>query len=227
VPPPPPPPANWYVDPEDASQWRYWDGATWTGHRAPRTEASASPLVVQPTQVEVTRSVEVTASETTHGPGIFRRVRSSLKTERSAAVTPSNPTLEQMVGQMRHEPFREPLEEQIEVVGETYHVKGISRVFADMSIAVTDSGATIEDLQCLLVPEPWNPHDPNAVAVTVGPHHVGYIPAEMAVNYAPPLLKLAATNTLLTGIARIWAKTDAGMMRARVTIKIPGHESCW
>jgi len=28
----------------------------------------------------------------------------------------------------------------------------------------------------------------------------GYIPADMAVNYAPPLLKLAATNTLLTGI---------------------------
>lgn len=30
------PPADWYTDPEDESQYRYWDGATWTEHRAPR-----------------------------------------------------------------------------------------------------------------------------------------------------------------------------------------------
>lgn len=30
------PPADWYTDPEDESQYRYWDGSAWTGHRAPR-----------------------------------------------------------------------------------------------------------------------------------------------------------------------------------------------
>ena len=30
------PPADWYTDPEDQSQYRYWDGAAWTEHRAPR-----------------------------------------------------------------------------------------------------------------------------------------------------------------------------------------------
>ena len=30
------PPPDWYTDPEDESQYRYWDGATWTEHRAPR-----------------------------------------------------------------------------------------------------------------------------------------------------------------------------------------------
>lgn len=30
------PPADWYTDPEDESQYRYWDGASWTDHRAPR-----------------------------------------------------------------------------------------------------------------------------------------------------------------------------------------------
>ena len=30
------PPADWYTDPEDESQYRYWDGSTWTEHRAPR-----------------------------------------------------------------------------------------------------------------------------------------------------------------------------------------------
>jgi len=31
-----------------------------------------------------------------------------------------------------------------------------------------------------LVPEPSNPHDPNAVAVVIDGHHVGYIPRELA-----------------------------------------------
>ena len=31
------PPAAWYDDPEDPTQYRYWDGANWTEHRAPKT----------------------------------------------------------------------------------------------------------------------------------------------------------------------------------------------
>ena len=30
------PPADWYTDPEDPDQYRYWDGSDWTQHRAPR-----------------------------------------------------------------------------------------------------------------------------------------------------------------------------------------------
>ncbi len=30
------PSADWYTDPEDDSQYRYWDGSAWTEHRAPR-----------------------------------------------------------------------------------------------------------------------------------------------------------------------------------------------
>ncbi|MYI15810.1 MAG: DUF2510 domain-containing protein, partial [Acidimicrobiaceae bacterium] len=26
------PPADWYTDPEDESQYRYWDGSSWTEH---------------------------------------------------------------------------------------------------------------------------------------------------------------------------------------------------
>ena len=29
------PPADWYPDPQDMRQLRYWDGNAWTGHRAP------------------------------------------------------------------------------------------------------------------------------------------------------------------------------------------------
>ena len=33
------PPPDWYTDPEDESQYRYWDGSEWTDHRAPRDPA--------------------------------------------------------------------------------------------------------------------------------------------------------------------------------------------
>ena len=35
------PPADWYTDPEDDDQYRYWDGSRWTEHRAPRHSADA------------------------------------------------------------------------------------------------------------------------------------------------------------------------------------------
>ncbi|MXY12382.1 MAG: DUF2510 domain-containing protein [Acidimicrobiaceae bacterium] len=43
------PPADWYTDPEDESQYRYWDGSSWTEHRAPRiidTDAEAGDATV-------------------------------------------------------------------------------------------------------------------------------------------------------------------------------------
>jgi hypothetical protein len=37
------PPAGWYPDPQDATQQRYWDGSSWTGHTAAAGTASAPP----------------------------------------------------------------------------------------------------------------------------------------------------------------------------------------
>ena len=34
------PPADWYPDPEDPGQQRYWDGGQWTEHRAPAAASS-------------------------------------------------------------------------------------------------------------------------------------------------------------------------------------------
>jgi len=35
------PPPDWYTDPEDPAQYRYWDGSEWTAHRAPRDPAAS------------------------------------------------------------------------------------------------------------------------------------------------------------------------------------------
>jgi hypothetical protein len=39
------PAANWYPDPQDPNQLRYWDGSQWTEHRPPRQPAAAEPPV--------------------------------------------------------------------------------------------------------------------------------------------------------------------------------------
>ncbi len=49
------PAAAWYTDPEDDSQYRYWDGSAWTEHRAPRhtqpEHQPQSPQIRRPTRL--------------------------------------------------------------------------------------------------------------------------------------------------------------------------------
>ncbi|WP_231124266.1 HIRAN domain-containing protein [Mycobacterium colombiense] len=132
----------------------------------------------------------------------------------------SSPLAEVVAAATLEEP-RYPLEEQVEVVGETYRAKDIRRVFEEAGMPITESGVTLKSVRCILVPEPWNEHDPNAVAVMVGQNHVGYLAADLAASYTDGLLSIARLGSLATGEARIWAKSDDGIIRARVTILIP------
>jgi HIRAN domain-containing protein len=76
-----------------------------------------------------------------------------------------------------------PLDEQIEIVGEQFYSKEIRKLFRECGMPITAAGCTLESEMCFLVPEPWNPHDPNAVAVMVRTFHVGHLPAALAMGY--------------------------------------------
>jgi hypothetical protein len=177
----------------------------------------------------VDRSIRANARARAFGVGCARATGShdsspiaaygalSVKTARRPAPSP----LADIVAAARLEEPRYPLDEQIEVVGETYRAKDIRRVFNEAGMPITERGVTLNMVRCILVPEPWNEHDPNAVAVMVGRNHVGYLAAELAVTYTDGLQRIARLGSLATGEARIWAKSDDGMIRARVTILIP------
>jgi len=138
-----------------------------------------------------------------------------------ATASSGVPSVVEMLDRLTLEPPRHPLDEQVEVVGETYLIKGIKKVFREHKRPIGAAGVTLEDVQCVLVPEPWNPHDIKAVAVMVGRNHVGYQEAALAADYSKALNRLAGEGFLVTGEARIWAQSDAGVVRARVTILIP------
>jgi hypothetical protein len=113
------------------------------------------------------------------------------------------------------------LEEQIEVAGETYHIKAIKTVLKQAGKTVTARGVTLDDVPTYLCPEPSNEFDRNAVLVMVGIYAVGYLPAEIAGDYSPALLKLARHGEAVGCLSRIWARLEGGMTRARVTLLAP------
>ncbi|KAA0103715.1 DUF2510 domain-containing protein [Mycolicibacterium sp. P1-5] len=195
----------WSADPAGTLRLRWWDGSKWTDHYAPmpppEPSVSAVPVVSAP---QGSSPITVYGSLT-------------VKTARGPVSSP----LADIVAAARLEEPRYPLDEQIEVVGETYRAKDIRRVFKEAGMPITERGVTLNMVRCILVPEPWNEHDPNAVAVMVGQYHVGYLAAELAVTYTGGLQRIARLGSLATGEARIWAKSDDGMIRARVTILIP------
>ena len=214
------PQPGWYMDPHNAHQLRWWDGDAWTRDCAPLSPDSSPPHEAssQPAPQAAVTSVVVRESDT------GRPIRQWFA-EGVPKFGDSAPSLASIVARLRHEPTRHPLDEQVEVAGETHHVKGIRRVFRERGLPITSSGVTLEEVPTVLVPERWNQHDPHAVAVLVGIHLVGYLPADMAVHYSPTLSNLAATGVLATGVSRIWAKNDAGVVRARVTLLIPEAEN--
>ena len=194
----------WYLDPAGTNRLRWWDGLQWTDlYTAIPGQETAVPAVSAP----------VVAHSPSPTPTIF----TPSKTAKKRATSP----LTELVAAATLEEPRYPLEEQVEVVGETYRINDIRRVFKEAGMPITESGVTLESLRCILVPEPWSEHDPNAVAVMVGLNHVGYLAAELATWYTDGLQRLARQGFLATGEARIWAKSNAGVLRARVTILIP------
>src|SRR5262249_51145825 len=98
----------------------------------------------------------------------------------------------------------------------------IRKLFRECGMPITAAGCTLESEVCFLVPEPWNPHDPNAVAVMVRTFHVGHLPAPLARHYPRRLIPYAPRRQLVTGNARIWSLVESGgIVRARVTVVVP------
>ena len=208
------PPAQWFIDPTDPSLLRWWNGRGWTSHCAPispngpgggrpgfpeqRVPAQAMSVPVATLPATTTRAMSVSMDE---DPGdVLRRVQSEMMS--------ANLDL--------------PLDEQVEVAGEQYYPKEIRKLFRECGVPITSAGTTLENEVCYLMPEPWNPHDPNAVAVMVRSYLVGHLPAELAKRYHLRLIGYAQQRQLVTGVARVWSKLESGtMVRARATIAVP------
>jgi HIRAN domain len=92
----------------------------------------------------------------------------------------------------------------VDVVGESHYADAVREVFG---IGFRPGGCELM-ATAQLVPEPWNRHDPDAVAVWVGERQVGYLPRHEAGRYAPVLARLVAEGRTPQVLARLWAASD-------------------
>ncbi len=79
-------------------------------------------------------------------------------------------------------------DEDLEVVGESRYQEHLRFICGD-----PDHKAR-QTVTAILVPEPDNAYDPNAVSVQIAGSIVGYLPRDVAAEYLPGLRRLMATN---------------------------------
>jgi HIRAN domain len=96
----------------------------------------------------------------------------------------------------------------VEVAGES-HYQGTLEVIAG---GRTINGARKPDHLAMLVPEPRNPYDPNAVRVYLGPPmgKVGYLSREDAVRYRPVIERVAWMGRVIACRASLKGGWDRG-----------------
>lgn len=115
-----------------------------------------------------------------------------------------------------------PTPDSVEVVGESWRGDAFQWLFAQEPAFYTEGGHE-ESGSASLVPDPQNPHDPNAVAVYIRDHHVGYLPRDVAAEWHEPLTAPGGGHGTLMTQVRAWARMDGEQVRARVTVRLPEH----
>jgi len=204
------PAAGWFVDPQDATQFRYWDGSAWTEHRSPRGPATTD---------ELNRVAGDLAEGLSRG---FSAVGAWVNQNTTLAGQAGVPTFASVAASCRDEPARQPLSVTTQLVLAPTDLAGIAAVFAQAQTVVTAEGVALANEHCRLVPNPWDPAVPHGVAVFVGTTMVGRLPADLEAAYCPPLAQLTSTGLLATAVADLWAQGAPGAVTAaRVTVDLP------
>lgn len=104
--------------------------------------------------------------------------RSRARTESSSRPRPRDTSQGQVVWL--------PGRVEVQVAGESFHEDAIA--------AVDESRPPGSLLDAVLVPEPDNPHDSNAVAVYINSEHVGFLPRETAQRVQAAIIEFSKTH---------------------------------
>src|SRR5262249_17574891 len=162
-------------DPQDATQFRYWDGTQWTEHRSPRGPTTTDQL---------NQAAGDLADGLSRG---FTAMGTWINQNTGVAQQSGTPTFQSVAASCRDEPARQPLAVTAQAVLAPHDLAGVAAVFAQAQTVVTAEGATLENEHCRLVPNPWDPAVPNGVAVFVGLTMMGRLPADLEATYCGPL----------------------------------------
>jgi HIRAN domain len=120
------------------------------------------------------------------------------------------------------EPVMFPGGNQIRVVGESYYEDNLDQVCGGR----TDEGHDY-DCMAVLVAEPTNPYDPNAVAVYVDGRMVGHLPRDAAKAYQPIARRLGGHYGACTANIRGgWDRGGGDTGHYGVVLDLAGIDRC-
>lgn len=86
---------------------------------------------------------------------------------------------------------------RVDVVGESFYAEALRSLFPR---ALDDGGQELFR-RSVLLPDPTNRHDPNAIKVIIDGHHVGHLSKEDAATYQPVFRALIQRGFLpVTGL---------------------------
>ncbi len=106
------------------------------------------------------------------------------------------------------------------VAGESHYQEALHEI-----VGPGAEGEVALDTEALLVPEPSNPHDPNAVMVQIDGRLVGYLPRHEAVAYGATLRKLSERGRTGACEARIAGHGGgSGTTNLGVFLRLPDPE---
>lgn len=109
--------------------------------------------------------------------------------------------------------------DDVEVAGESYRRDAFARIFTAAGMPLGGQMMRV----AAVIPEPLEDH-PNAVAVYIEGLHVGYIPHGEAPEVRASAREQHQSGRHLTVPARVWASSEDGVWRARVTLRFSGRE---
>lgn len=231
-------PAGWYADPQDPTQYRYWDGAAWTEHRAPRTQApqpaspQATPQATQPASQPASQQpgaqaggAQLTQAANDLADGLTKGFNAVGTWLNQNVGSQAGTTFASVAASCRDEPARQPLSVTAQLVLGPGDVAGVGQLFARAGATVTPEGARLDNEHCRLVPNPWDPAAPQGVAVFVGPTMVGRLPAELEAQYVGPLAQLASRSVAATAVADLVAQGPGMVTSAQVSVRLPPVEA--
>ena len=106
----------------------------------------------------------------------------------------------------------------VNVAGESHYQEALREIAG----SAASNREVAVDTEALLVPEPSNPHDPNAVMVRIDGKLVGYLPRDEAVAYRDTLRALGERGRTALCEARIAGRGgDSGITNLGVFLRLP------
>lgn len=204
------PAAGWHPAPDRPGSLRWWDGSAWSEHYSDGAARPAEPDTQKPGAASPARA-ETAAAESTSAPATTEPARSM---RRRASGEPNGKPVSG---------WGKPTVWQ-NVVGEQHYRSAFATLLRASGRKLEEYGTELQDQAALVVAEPGNRYDANAVAVWVGGHRVGYLGRDTAARYSPALQDLAEAGMVLEVSARVWVAPRGDDRGGSVTVMLPPED---